>query len=384
MDWVDLLIVVVVALAGLLGYAEGALRQVLRLVGLAAGFYVFTSAAPGLSRHVTTSSWRPAAALAIVILGTLLGGALGSTVGGLIAKALHVVHLTIVDRAAGAAIAVAAALVGCWLAAGLLASTTWGSLASGIQRSSILAQMDAVMPPLPSFESKIQSLFRGVDVPAIFAHVVAPSLTPPVPASSLAPPEAPVSSPPSVVKVLASGACPSESEGTAFYVAPDEVLTNAHVVAGHTRISVGGATASVALYDPRNDLAVLRVPRANEPALSFLAAEPRAGTKIQVVGFPENQSRTLAQGYVEGQFSTLSRDIYNAALDVRPFLSLEVSVQPGNSGSPVLVDGRVAGIVESLSLSETDTAYAIPDSVIEDDLARVPASGTASTQRCLS
>ncbi len=58
-------------------------------------------------------------------------------------------------------------------------------------------------------------------------------------------------------------------------------------------------------------------------------------------------------------------------------------MNPGNSGSPVLVGGRVAGIVESKSISQASTGYAIPENVIQSDLARTSAKGSVSTQACL-
>ncbi len=383
-DWVDLLIVIVAVLAGLYGYAEGALRQVFRVAGLGLGFLLFTASAPRLSGYLTHASWRPVAALGIVILGTLLGGAIGSVVGSVLARALHTLHLSIVDRTAGALVGVASALVGCWLAAGLLASTTWGSLANGIQDSAVLSALDRVLPPLPSIESRMQSLFRHADLPEIFAQVVAPTLHPPVNPKDLGPLTRSLAAPTDVVKVLASGGCSSNSEGTAFFVTTDEVVTNAHVVAGHTRITVGGAPATVGLYDPKNDLAVLRVPSADATPLSLLGGEPANDTKIRVVGFPLDATRTAAPGYLEGEVTAQSRDIYNQDLRDRSFLVLEVNIQPGNSGSPVLIGSSVAGVVESLSLSTKSTAYAIPDSVVASDLAKVTDAGHASTQACLS
>jgi len=53
--------------------------------------------------------------------------------------------------------------------------------------------------------------------------------------------------------------------------------------------------------------------------------------------------------------------IYDQRLLTRTYEVLEVNVNPGNSGRPVLVGGDVAGVVESKSLSEASTAYAIPD-----------------------
>jgi S1-C subfamily serine protease len=60
-------------------------------------------------------------------------------------------------------------------------------------------------------------------------------------------------------------------------------------------------------------------------------------------------------------------------------LALEVNIKPGNSGSPVLSGGSVVGIVDSLSLSLPSTAYAIPTSIVTEDLAKVPAHSSVST-----
>ena len=200
----------------------------------------------------------------------------------------------------------------------------------------------------------------------------------------LGPNVTPLASPTSVVKVIASGACSASSQGTAFFVTSDEVVTNAHVVAGFKHFSVGGATAQVALFDPLNDLAVLRVPSANATPLRFSNREPSAGTHVEVVGFPLDASRTGAPGVYEGEVTGQGRDIYNKILFSKSVLAVEVNVQPGNSGSPVLDGGMVTGVVEAKLLSEASTAYAIPESVVEHDVAKARASGTASTQRCIS
>jgi S1-C subfamily serine protease len=382
-SWVDLVIVVIVILAALRGFAAGAITQVATFIGLGAGFYLGTLIAPSLAGYITKGHWRPGLALIIVLVATLLGVVVGGMLGRLVSRVVSALMLGIVDRVAGVAVSVAAALVFCWLVAGLLASAPWASLDRGIQNSAILSALDHVMPPVPSVESQVQSLFRKAGVPAIFADVIEPTLPQPVEPSTLAPPVNHLSDPRNVVKVLARGVCSDTSEGTAFYVTDHEVVTNAHVVAGHTKFSVDGAAATVALYDPDNDIAVLRVSRSGAP-LSFLSGEPSNNSKIQIVGFPLNESRTRSDGYYEGEITGDSRNIYNQDLAARTFLSLEANIEPGNSGSPVLVDGKVAGIVESYSLSQLSTAYAIPLNVVRHDIASTPASGSVSTQTCLS
>ena len=69
------------------------------------------------------------------------------------------------------------------------------------------------------------------------------------------------------------------------------VVTNAHVVAGQddTRVLPGGhdpgLNAQAVHFDPRNDLAVLRVPGLDAPALE-IAPDPKSGTSAAILGFP--------------------------------------------------------------------------------------------------
>ncbi|HEV7958273.1 MAG TPA: CvpA family protein [Acidimicrobiales bacterium] len=382
MGWVDLIIAIIVVLAGVRGFAEGAIRQVAGLAGIAGGFLLGAAVAPSLSGDITKSGWRPAIALFIVLIITVLGGIVGGLIGHVIKHVVSAIMLGMVDRIVGVVVGAGGALIMCWLVAGLLTNASWGSVASGIQNSSILAAMDHVMPPVPNIEAKVESLFHSAGVPNIFADVVTPTLPPTVKPNKLAPLVHGLSQPSNVVKVLASGGCSEVSEGTAFYVTSNEVITNAHVVAGEKRVLVNGRPAVVALYDPKYDLAVLRVSQSESP-LNLLSTEPSRGTGVQVIGFPLNGTRTKASGYDDGELTGAGRGIYDETLFIKSVIDLEVNVNPGNSGSPVLVGGQVAGIVESKSISQVSTGYAIPDSVIRADVAKTPARGSVSTQTCL-
>jgi len=382
MNWVDFVILVLVLLAGLNGWRAGAVRQVAGYVGLGAGFVLGTLIAPPISTAITHAAWRPLIALALVFVATVLGGTLGRIVGGVAAGSMHALHFGVVDSAGGVVVGVVGTLVGCWLIAGLLASTAWGSLASEIQNSKVLDGINKVMPPVPSIEAKVQSLFRNADFPSIFASIVAPTLPVTVAPRKLGPLVTSLGSPSDVVKVLASGGCSRVQEGTAFFVSSHDAVTNAHVVAGEKIFAVNGIPASVVLFDPSYDIAILRVGSVHESPLIVLPRVAAAGTRAVVVGFPLNATRTAAPGYIEGNVTAQGRDIYDQRLLTRTYEVLEVNVNPGNSGSPVLVGGDVAGVVESKSLSEASTAYAIPDSIVVADLAR---AGThdVSTSGCL-
>ncbi len=383
MNWVDLVILALVVRAAFDGRSEGVLGLFARYLGLAVGFVLGTLIAPSLATSFTSSAWRPALALVIVLVATVLGGRVGHLVGSLARRSFRALHLGFFDRTAGLLVGVAGTLVGCWLVAGILASTSWVSLAGQIQRSSILRVIDHVMPPVPSIETRVQSLFRNINFPSIFSSVVSPTTPNHVAPSSLGPTVSALSSPTNVVKVLASGGCARVQEGTAFFVSTHHVVTNAHVVAGERNFTVDGAIASVIYFNAQSDLAVLNVASLSQPPLSFVTSRVVDGTRAQVIGFPLNSTRRASPAYINGYVAGEGRDIYDDGLLTRTFEVVETNIQPGNSGSPVLVNGRVAGIIESTSLGQASTAYAIPNSVIENDLASVSSTTPVSTQGCV-
>ncbi len=382
MSWVDLVVVVLVALGAWRGYAHGALRQVGAFAGFVAGFYVGGRAAPALSTSVTSSGWRPLVALGIVLVAAVAGSALGRALGSVLSRALHELHVGLVDRVAGAVVGGAGAAIACWMAAGLLAATSWGSLAPAIQNSVALRTLNAVMPPVPAFEARVQALLRGVDFPNVFANLIAPATLVP-PSRSLGPSVSNLAGPASVQKVLATG-CASGREGTAFYVGAQRAVTNAHVVAGARRVTVGGVRARVIGFDPRDDLAVLAPLRRESTWLHLAGGTPAAGTSVEVIGFPLDATRTGTPATVLGEVSTQSRNIYNQGLFTRTLMVVDARVEPGNSGSPLLIGRAVWGVIVSKSVTSPTTAYAIPAAAVARELARVPATAPAvSTQACL-
>jgi hypothetical protein len=122
----------------------------------------------------------------------------------------------------------------------------------------------------------------------------------------------------------------------------------------------------------------------NASPLKFVTSVPSSRAKAEVIGFPLDGRRTISPSFISGEITAQSRDVYDKQTFARTVLVVYSNVEPGNSGSPVLVHGDVAGVVFSKSLSQSETAYAIPASTVERDLARTPAHGTESTQSCLN
>jgi S1-C subfamily serine protease len=165
------------------------------------------------------------------------------------------------------------------------------------------------------------------------------------------------------------------------------VVTNAHVVAGQTDTTVqmqgvGPRLDAEAIgFDPRNDIAILRVAGLAAPPLA-LAPSVTPGESAAIIGFPENGPLSVRPARVGQPQSALSEDAYGQGPVRRRILPLRGVVKPGNSGGP-LVDtrGRVLGTVFAATVGGPHRGgYAVPDDVVRRDLAA--AGGRVGTGPC--
>ncbi len=136
----------------------------------------------------------------------------------------------------------------------------------------------------------------------------------------------------------------ASGRGSGFFVTPDTVLTNAHVVQGNSSVTVkmpdgGSLQASVIRTEPTVDLAIVRVntPRAAQPTLQLGSANAaRPGQEVIAIGSPLGMlQNTVTRGIVSG--------IRNAGGVV--LIQTDAAINRGNSGGPLLDRyGRVLGI----------------------------------------
>ncbi len=148
------------------------------------------------------------------------------------------------------------------------------------------------------------------------------------------------------------------SRGTGFFIAPDKVLTNAHVVDGHSsvRLQVGKAsyTARVAVTSTGADLALLEVYSANpaQPTLRLGSlATARVGQEVIAVG--------SAMGVLS---NTVTRGIVSAVRKVGSvtLIQTDAAINPGNSGGPLVDrDGVVIGVNSMVSRGAEGLAFAV-------------------------
>jgi serine protease Do len=132
--------------------------------------------------------------------------------------------------------------------------------------------------------------------------------------------------------------------GAGFIVTEDGyVLTAAHVVSGLKSVSVHLHSdlvldADVVRVDAGADVALLKLPGTSHKPLELAADVPAVGIDVYAVGDPtgEELSSSVAKGVVSGK-----REI-----DGHKFIQTDASVNPGNSGGPLIgKDGRALGIV---------------------------------------
>jgi S1-C subfamily serine protease len=390
-DWVDLLIIGLMLLAAVHGLRLGALSQILTFggfwLGMLLGVVVWT---PAFS-FMKNQSDRTVVTVTLVLVTAILLSYVGRVLGHWSNVTLRRYHLGNVDAGFGVVVAVVAVLLSAWLVAGVISSPnsrlTW--LSSAVARSDILHSVDRVLPQAPSVFNQLENFLNEENFPQVFSSLIPPSTTSvSTPNSeqtnSLADPAIF-----STVKVLGA-ACGNEQEGSGFVVGHGLVATNAHVVAGEsdTQIIVGSASyrATVVLFDPDFDLAVLRTKAPLGPVLHIDPSFVSRGTQAALLGYPEDGPLTVGSAGVTEEVTALGKDIYNQGSVTRDVYALDARVEPGNSGGPLMgPGGQVIGVIFSRSTVYNNVGYALTSpGVLSRVDAAAPRTAPVSTGACVS
>jgi S1-C subfamily serine protease len=333
LDWI---IVAFAAILAGFGFRRGFIVGALSFGGFALGAFLGTRLGPLLLPRGSSSPYAPAFGL----IGALLGGAiLASGLEGLgfkLRRALFLPGLGLLDGLLGAALGAALGLGIVWILAAVAAQTPGQTqLSADIQRSSVLRELNQLLPPTGSI---LNALARLDPLPSIAGP--SPDVAAPQPRIAHTPGVRAASR--SVVRVLGT-ACGLAIEGSGWVVQPGVVVTNAHVIAGEqdTTVEVGGRSPSVPaqaiVFDTTDDIAMLRVPDLGLPALS-LVSDPASGTAGAILGYPEDGAFDVQPGRIGRTQTVLTQNAYGQGPVSRLLTPLRGLVRPGNSGGP-LIDG---------------------------------------------
>jgi hypothetical protein len=160
------------------------------------------------------------------------------------------------------------------------------------------------------------------------------------------------------VTVAQDGLLPEIATGVA--VGDERVLTVAHPLDGGHAVHVAGRPARVLRIDRGLDLALLEVPGLRAPALRLGGDGARAALVVLRDGRPREQAGRIRRRVLvrwSEQPGDPPRD--------RPGLELAATVDPGDSGAPVLdPQGRLLGVVYARADDDDGTAWAVDASAV--------------------
>jgi S1-C subfamily serine protease len=385
-NFIDLAAIAILAATVALGAWAGLFPQLLGLIGAAVGFVAALVAANTFHAPLALidQPLRAFIAAAGLVGLTLIGEAAGSAIGSRIRLSMRATMLGGLDLAGGMVIGFAQGILTIWIVAGLVLGGAAPSLERPIDASLVVTSINRVLPPAEGVAHQLVALLAPTELPQLFAGVE-PSPAPPLdlPSSGTVRTLA-QSAEASTVQVLTFG-CGREQLGSGFFVADHIVVTNAHVVAGGDSISValGGFTqrATLVLFDPKQDIAVLRLPTMTAPPLRLAQNLPDRGMPAAALGHPGGGPLTVIPAVVTAQFSANGPDIYDQGSVSRDVVEIRADVRRGDSGGPLLIQpGLVGGIVFGASRTSDNVGYAIAASSVasEIDDASTRASGVSS------
>ena len=329
------------------------------------------------------------AALVLVVILASIGRTIGAVLGSRLRNKISWTPVKAVDALGGAALAAVSVLIVSWVLGVAVSGARIPSVTSAVRGSQVLAKVDQV---LPNRADQTLQAFNDVVNTDLFPRFLDPFV--PERIRETQPPDGEIARQKPVrdaysriAKITGVANCSRGLEGSGFVYAPQRVMTNAHVVAGvsapQVEVDNQSYEATVVVFDPEVDIAVLYVPRLTTRPLSF-DYTGNADDPAVVLGYPENGPFDSEPARIRSEERLRGPDIYGDKTVTREAFSIWASVRPGNSGGPLLSNkGTVYGVVFAASVEDNRTGYVLTAEQVSDG-AREGASATqeVSTQTC--
>ena len=440
LTWLDVLLIVALAMLLVQGHRRGLWVVLGNLVGLVGGAAIAFYALPEVAEFVTAPQWRWAALIATLVLLVAAGQYVGAAIGEAIRLRVNLPALRLVDRLLGALAAGLAGALVLWLVAFSIAASGSTAVTREVNRSQVITALDTVMPdsllawaarsrsavadldvlpelelpaPVPESDDGIRAAPAPAATPGLpsaasspsdtatsapsasatpeepddaaaasSSTAAAPSATTTAPASSTstAAPSTPAASSASAAVVRLTGTaaqCNQVQSGSGVAVAPDRVLTNAHVVLGVDAPTVtdrarGVHAARIVHLDTAHDLAVLAVDDANLPVMP-VGAELTGGASASVLGYPDGGPFASTPATVQAVGEVPLGDVLTGAASMVDVYTLAADIRHGYSGGPVVdTAGNLAGLVFARAPGSDAVGYALTADTIAPVVAAAP------------
>jgi S1-C subfamily serine protease len=364
---VDAILILLMLVFAISGYRQGFVIGALSFGGFFSGVLIGLQVGPLIADRFTDPTARLVVSLVTIFAVAVLGQTLAGWLGTHLRRAIQSKPLQRVDDAGGAAVSLVAVLLVAWLIAVPLGSTPFPGLNSAVRNSTILGGINSLMPEqAQALSAALSDTLDTSGFPAVFGGLT------PTKAKDVAAPDPKLKgsqivarSKRSVLKVLGTApSCSRRIEGTGFVYADERVMTNAHVVAGtrETTVEVNGRRrdATVVVYDPDRDLAVLYVPGLGAPVMPFVAKQATTGASAIVLGYPQDGPYDAQSARIRDVGKITGPDIYDAGDVTREIITIRSLVRSGNSGGPLITPtGQVLGVIFAAAADDKNTGFAL-------------------------
>ncbi|WP_225348654.1 MarP family serine protease [Micrococcus luteus] len=440
LTWLDVLLIVALAMLLVQGHRRGLWVVLGNLVGLVGGAAIAFYALPEVAEFVTAPQWRWAALIATLVLLVAAGQYVGAAIGEAIRLRVNLPALRLVDRLLGSLAAGLAGALVLWLVAFSIAASGSTAVTREVNRSQVITALDTVMPdsllawaarsrsavadldvlpelelpaPVPESEDGVRAAPAPAATPGLPSAASSPSdtatsapsdsatpeepddaaaassstpaapsaaTTAPASSASTAAPSTPAASSASAAVVRLTGTaaqCSQVQSGSGVAVAPDRVLTNAHVVLGVDAPTVtdrarGVHEARIVHLDTAHDLAVLAVDDANLPVMP-VGAELTGGASASVLGYPDGGPFASTPATVQAVGEVPLGDVLTGAASMVDVYTLAADIRHGYSGGPVVdAAGNLAGLVFARAPGSDAVGYALTADTIAPVVAAAP------------
>jgi S1-C subfamily serine protease len=396
MSWVDIVVVLLALAAAISGWRHGLAVAALSFLGVIGGALLGLKIAPLVVGLFEGDTSRVVVSVLIVIALVALGETLGVYLGRAVRDRMRLNAVRTVDSTFGSILQAITALVVAWLIALPLATSSNVALSSALKNSTVLSTVDSVMPtPIRALPNELRSMFDASGFPDVLSPFSStPVAEVPAPSPELVKDPVVQRARASVLKIRGRApSCSRALEGTGFVIGDERVMTNAHVVAGTSDVSVevpksGGGSqteaARVVYYDEQVDVAVLAVPGLAARPLTFNFSGAQTGDNAVALGYPLDGPFSSSPAKIRQRIQLRGPDIYESSTVTRDVYTIRGTVRSGNSGGPLVnPQGQVIGVVFGAAVDQGDTGFVLTADQVRAALDAAPTStGRVSTGSC--
>lgn len=391
-QWLDLGLLGVAFIAAISGWRSGALGSLMSFVGVILGAVAGVLLAPHIVSHVDGPRTKLFVTLFLILGLVVVGEIAGVVLGRAVRGAIRHGALRAVDSVIGVALQLVAVMIAAWLLATPLTSSDQPNLAAAVRGSRVLSTVNDAAPEwLRRVPTRLSALLDTSGLPDVLQPFGrTPIVNVDVPDAALAADPVVAATRPSVLKIRGvAPSCQKVLEGSGFVVAPNRVMSNAHVVAGSESVTIEaeGTTydATVVSYDPNADISILDVPGLPARPLEFDMQEARTGTDAVVMGYPGGGDFTATPARIREIIQLNGPDIYHKNTVTREVYTVRGTVRQGNSGGPLIDrDGRVLGVVFGAAVDDADTGFVLTSNEVAKQMTKVNNTQAIQTGSCIS